>query len=144
MKITLLKKAEKAELKDIQELMNQLSSDPSKHPPIKLKTLKAMAADKKTALVVARDGTRIVGMATLGIVSNFQGFAGHIDNVVVNEEYRKQGLGEKICKELITIAWKRKLERIDLTSKPTRVAANKLYQKLGFELRETNAYTIKP
>lgn len=144
MKITILKKPQKSDLKDIQELMNQLSSDPSKYPPIRLKLIQAISEDKNTVIVVAKDGKRIIGMGSLGVFPTLRGLSGYIDNVVVHSEYRGQGLGEQISAEMLKIGKKKKLYRIDLTSSPKRVAANALYQKLGFELRETNAYTIKP
>ena len=144
MKITTLKKAEKAELKDIQALMTELSSDPSKHTPVKLAVIKALLKDKRSTVVIAVDGKRIVGMGNLGTFRTLRGVTGYIDDVVVLSEYRGKGLGEKISREIMAIAKKKKLYRLDLTSRPYRAAANKLYQKLGFELRETNAYTIKP
>ncbi len=144
MKISQLKKATKEELKDINELMRQLSSDPSKYPPTKLAFLNKMLADRHTIFVVARDGKKILGMGTLGIFWNLRGLAAYVDNVIVHTDHRGKGMGKQISEKLLEIAKKKKVFRVDLTSSPKREAANKLYQKLGFELRETNAYTIKP
>ena len=143
MKISILKKVSTEELRDIQELLNQLSGKPEGHSAIKLKTVEGMVSDAKTLLVVARNEAHIVGMGMIGVIQDFDGPAGHIDNVVVLDTYRGQGIGEEICKELIALARKKKLMEIDLTSRPSRIAANKLYQKLGFELRETNVYRMK-
>lgn len=142
-KISELKKAGKEELKDIQELMDQLSSDPGKHPRIKLKAVNEMAKDKRTIVLIAQDGKHIIGLGTLSIMLDFHAPGGHIDNVVVHTDYRGQGIGEKLSRELISSAKKKKLGDVDLTSKPARVAANKLYQKLEFKLRETNSYRLK-
>lgn len=143
MKISVLRKIGEEELKDIQELMNQLSTKPTQYPPLKLRTLELMAKDRNAILMVLRDKKRIIGMATLSIMNHIRGPVGYIDDVIVHSNYRGQGLGEKISREIITLAKKKKLRRIDLTSRPTRVEANKLYQKLGFELRETNPYELK-
>ena len=92
---------------------------------------------------VARDEDRIVGMGTLAIVSLPEGERAQIEDVVVHETYRGQGLGEKISKQLIERARERKAGVATLSSRADRVAANKLYQKLGFEKWETNVYRLK-
>ncbi len=66
-----------------------------------------------------------------------------IEDMIVDEKYRGKGIGEKILKDLIRWAKEQGVEVIELTTNPKRVAANALYQKVGFSLHETNHYLLK-
>ncbi len=66
-----------------------------------------------------------------------------VEDMIVNDKYRGQGLGEKILLDLINWARKQGVEVIELTTNPKRVAANSLYQKVGFVLHPTNHYLLK-
>ncbi len=65
-----------------------------------------------------------------------------IEDMIVDEEYRRRGHGEKIVKELIEWARENKCDTIDLVTHPRRIPANELYKKVGFKLHETNHYLI--
>ena len=67
---------------------------------------------------------------------------GTLEDLVVAEEARGQGLGEKLLTAAITKAKDKGVKSLTLTSHPTRVSANKLYQRLNFEKRDTNVYRI--
>ncbi len=99
--------------------------------------------DNAITFVVARDGGTIIGFGTLAIYHSISSKRGRIDHMVIDEQYRGQGLGEKLMQKLIDIAKEHKVTRIELTSRPSREAANKLYQKMGFEIHETNFYQLK-
>ena len=94
-------------------------------------------------LIVAREGGKIIGMGSLIIFYKISEKNGKIEHVVVDEFMRGQGIGEKLCEKLIEIAKENRVIQIELTSRASRVAANKLYQKLGFEKKETNVYRMK-
>lgn len=143
MNIEQLKTANETELEDINNLMRQLAHDPTSFTPVTLSALKEIVKDEKLVVMVARDGEKIVGMATLITSKTLSGFDGEIDDVVVDEKYRGKGLGEKLMTAVIDQARKLKVKKIGLSSRPSRVAANKLYQKLGFEQKETNVYRMK-
>ncbi len=66
-----------------------------------------------------------------------------VEDMIVNDRYRGKGLGKKILRDLIIWAKKQKVEVVELTTNPKRVAANSLYQKVGFKLHETNHYLLK-
>ena len=83
-----------------------------------------------------------MGMGTLVIMHTVVGVRARIEDVVVDEIYRGKGIGEKISKELIALARKKKVRSIELSSRPSRTVANKLYQKLGFKKRDTNVYNL--
>lgn len=65
-----------------------------------------------------------------------------IEDMIVDEKYRGQGLGEKILLDLIGWAKKEGVEVVELTTNPKRIAANSLYKKVGFKLHETNHYLL--
>ena len=127
---------------DIERLLPQLRSDASEHST-SLSDLEKIVHDKNVALAVAKDGERIVGMATLYMIHKFSKRSAFIEDVVVDEKYRGQKLGEKLTQVLIDIAREEGVGAIHLTSRPERVAANKLYQKLGFQLKGTNSYMLR-
>jgi ribosomal protein S18 acetylase RimI-like enzyme len=93
-----------------------------------------------TTLLLARDGAEVVGMLTLILVRIPTGLRGHIEDVVVADSHRKQGIGEALSRHAIGLAQAKGARTLDLTSRASREAANRLYQRLGFELRDTRVY----
>lgn len=85
----------------------------------------------------------IVGMATILFVSQLRGDVAWIHDVVVHEAYRGRGIGEELLLALVEEGCRRGVPYIDLTSRPSRVAANALYAKIGFERRDTNVYRLR-
>jgi ribosomal protein S18 acetylase RimI-like enzyme len=104
--------------------------------------LDAIVADQTVLLVVVKDIDTIIGMATLYLMPQMGKRSGYVEDVVVDDTYRGQGLGVKLMESIISYAREMKLDSVHLTSRPSRVAANKLYVKLGFEKRDTNAYRL--
>ncbi|MCU1455534.1 MAG: family acetyltransferase [Acidimicrobiales bacterium] len=94
-----------------------------------------------TDLLIARgeDG-QIAGALTLVLFRIPSGLRAWIEDVVVDAEARGQGVGEALNLAAIDRAFERGVRSIDLTSRPSREAANRLYQRLGFARRETNVY----
>ena len=138
-KIVELRRATSKSLKEINNLLPQLSKTAK---PISLKALQTIVKNKDICLVVSRDRERIMGMGTLVIMHTVVGVRARIEDVVVDEIYRGKGIGEKISKELIALARKKKVRSIELSSRPSRTVANKLYKKLGFKKRDTNVYNL--
>ncbi len=93
-----------------------------------------------TRLLVARvDGT-IGGSLTLVLFRIPTGVRAIIEDVVVDGDLRGRGIGEALSREALEIAKDSGAGTVDLTSRPSREAANRLYQRIGFKLRETNVY----
>ena len=89
----------------------------------------------------AADGTRpILGMLTLATFSIPTGLRAWVEDVVVDGEARGQGAGQALVEAAVEYAGKMGARTVDLTSRPSREAANRLYRRAGFELRETNVY----
>ena len=96
-----------------------------------------------TSLFIARDESgAIVGMAILAMYRISTGIRAWIEDVVVDEKARGKGVGEALCRHIIQEAREMGIKTIDLTSRPSREAANRLYQKMGFEKRDTNVYRL--
>lgn len=96
-----------------------------------------------TEIYVVEIDDVVVGTGTLSFrYVPTTGEVGYIDDMVVHPDQRGKGLGEAIAKHLIKRSCEKNCVRVELTSHPQRVAANKLYQKLKFQLRETNCYVL--
>ena len=103
-------------------------------------SLDRMLADPNSHLYVIREEGRIVACASLCIFHQPFSTDATIESVVVSSKMRGKGLGRKLMEHLIEEASRMKVDCIHLTSNPKRVAANALYQKMGFERKETNCY----
>ncbi|SHI34119.1 Ribosomal protein S18 acetylase RimI [Arenibacter nanhaiticus] len=121
------------------ELIPQLC--PSCKPPSK-KDLDEIVHSENTVLFLARE-KEVIGALTLVFYRIPTGIKVWVEDVVVDESMRGKGIAKQLTQHAIDFAANRGVSQIDLTSSPTRIAANKLYQKLGFEKRDTNAYRIK-
>lgn len=97
-------------------------------------------------LLVARDPDergKIVGILSLTIYHVPTGTRAIVEDVVVDEDHRRMGIGEALVRHSIELAREAGANGVSLTSNPQRVAANQLYVAMGFELRKTNAYFYK-
>jgi ribosomal protein S18 acetylase RimI-like enzyme len=95
-------------------------------------------------VLVARDGRDIVGTLTLVMFRIPTAMRAWIEDVVVDADARGRGIGEALTNEAIRIAQSRGAGTIDLTSRRSREAAHRLYEKLGFSVRDTTAYRYLP
>jgi ribosomal protein S18 acetylase RimI-like enzyme len=118
-------------------LVPQLSSSA---PPLTAAELDEIARSPATVLFIARDGGTIVGTLTLVLFRIPTGLRAWIDDVVVDADARGTGVGEELNRAALAEAERRGARTVDLTSRPSREAANRLYQRLGFVRRETNVY----
>ena len=121
----------------VNALVPQLSSS---SPPASLDELSRIVDDSATTLFVARDGDRIVGMLTLAAFRIPTAQRAFIEDVVVDEAARGTGVAAALVQAALDRAAELGARTVDLTSRPDREAANRLYQRMGFEVRETNVY----
>ena len=89
---------------------------------------------------VPEAGGRIVGSLTLAVFRIPTGLRAWIEDVVVDGEARGKGVGEALNRAAIERAQALGARTVDLTSRPSREAANRLYRRIGFVQRETNVY----
>jgi ribosomal protein S18 acetylase RimI-like enzyme len=119
------------------KLIPQLSSS---NPPPSLKELDEIISSESSVLFIARVKNQIVGSLTLATFRIPTGIRAWIEDVVVDESARGHGAGEALNRAALNEAKRRGAITVELTSRPTREAANRLYLRLGFVLRETNVY----
>ena len=118
-------------------LLPQLSSSA---PPPTVAEISDIVASPATLLLLARVDGRIVGSLTVALFRLPSGMRAWIEDVVVDLDARGHGVGEALNKAALDEAKARGARTVDLTSRPSREAANRLYQRLGFVARETNVY----
>jgi ribosomal protein S18 acetylase RimI-like enzyme len=103
--------------------------------------LAEMVRSPATVLLMARDGEKgLVGSMTLVLFRIPTGIRAWIEDVVVDQDSRGRGVAEVLCREALNRASAAGARTVDLTSRPSREAANRLYRRLGFVERETNVY----
>ena len=91
-------------------------------------------------LLVAKEEGVVLGMLTVVIFPIPTGVRAWIEDVVVDEAGRGKGVGEALSRLAVQLAHDEGARTVDLTSRPTREAANRLYGRIGFKPRETNVY----
>ena len=97
-------------------------------------------SDTTTVLIATNKDDQIVGTMTLVLFRIPTGLRAWIEDVIVDSESQGKGIGKKLNQKALTIAEKAGAKTVELTSRPSREAANRLYQNLGFVKRETNIY----
>ena len=137
-----------AEVRDVDDeivaafahLIPQLSRS---SPPPDKDTLQAIADSEASTLLIARDDEddgKILGSMTLAMFRIPTGLRAWIEDVVVDESARGKGVGQQLNERALQIARAAGAKTVDLTSRPSREAANRLYKRIGFVARETNVY----
>ncbi len=123
-------------------LTPQLSSS---SPAPGVDELAAIVASPATVLFAARDvdSGDIIGSLTLALFRIPTGMRAWIEDVVVDEAARGKGVGNALNQAALERARAEGAKTVDLTSRPSREAANRLYKRIGFEQRDTNVYRYK-
>lgn len=101
-----------------------------------------LVASASSRLFFLQHNGCIAGMLTIGTYLSPTGSKAWIEDVVVDEEYRGYGFGRMLVAHAIDYCRSQGIETMYLTSNPKRVAANGLYQSIGFERKETNMYKM--
>jgi ribosomal protein S18 acetylase RimI-like enzyme len=127
-------------IEGLNELLPQLSTNAA---PLTTDDVEALVASPVTVLFVARDEGRIVGSLTLVVFAIPTGLRAWIEDVVVDAAARGAGVGEALTNAAIEESRRRHVRSLDLTTRPSREAANRLYARLGFERRDTNVYRLR-
>lgn len=126
------------DLSDLNALMQELSATSRCSEA----QLKSALADANVHVFVIRDNGRIVATGTLCIKHMLEFTIADIESVVVGSRCRGRGYGRELMSALVDAARSFGVHHIQLTSNPKRVAANQLYQALGFVRYETNCYKM--
>jgi ribosomal protein S18 acetylase RimI-like enzyme len=123
-----------------ERLIPQLSSS---NPAPTETELAAICESEASVLLIAVDreaDDRVLGSLTLAWFRIPTGVRAWIEDVVVDEEARGHGVGESLNRAALDLARELGAKTVDLTSRPSREAANRLYQRIGFVARDTNVY----
>ncbi len=118
-------------------LLPQMSSSPQRLTEQKLL---AIINSDTTRLLMAEENDRYIGSLTLVVFKIPSGTRARIEDLVVQETARGRGVGKSLVLKAVEMAAALGVDAVELTTHPSREAANKLYRKLGFEIRETNVY----
>ncbi|MGH2685635.1 MAG: GNAT family N-acetyltransferase [Actinomycetota bacterium] len=126
-----------------ERLIPQLSSS---NPPPSRQALEEIVGDPGNTLFLARDDSgAIVGTLTLATFRIPTAVRAWIEDVVADSAASGQGIGKALSRAALEEARRRGAKTVELTSRPSREAANHIYRSLGFELRDTNVwrYTLE-
>jgi ribosomal protein S18 acetylase RimI-like enzyme len=121
-------------------LIGQLSSSA---PPPTAAELGEIIASPACRLFVARLDGRLVGSLTLVLFRIPTGLRAWIEDVVVDGSARGSGVGAELNRAAVAEARRFGAKTVDLTSRPSREAANRLYQRLGFAPRNSTVYRFE-
>ena len=138
--ISEIQQADEAVLTSVNRLLPQLSKSAKL---IDIKQLNRLTESECTRLYFAKEGTEVLGMLSLVVFPIPTGIKAWIEDVVVDERARGKGVGKALMKKALAEAENLGTKSIDLTSRPSRETANKLYQSIGYQERETNVYRYK-
>ena len=127
-----------SDLADLDALMHELTATSFCNEELLINALN----DANVHVYVIRDEGHIVATGTLCIKHTLEFTIADIESVVVSSQYRGRGYGKELMTSMVEAAKKMNVHHIQLTSNPARVAANRLYQELGFERYETNCYKM--
>jgi ribosomal protein S18 acetylase RimI-like enzyme len=122
-------------------LIPQLSRSAAPPGPAELEAIVGSPAD---TVLLARSNGAIIGTMTLVMFPIPTGVRAWIEDVVVDEAARGQGTAEAMIREALRLATEAGAKTVDLTSRPARAAAGRLYERLGFALRDTRLYRYQP
>ena len=121
-------------------LVPQLSK--SNPPPSRDEVGEMLASPAITQFVARSDDGTIVGVSTLAVFRIPTAWRAWIEDVITDEAARGQGVGEALTRAMLDRARELGCATVDLTSRASREAANRLYQRVGFEPRETNVWRL--
>ena len=124
----------------MQRFLDQLTSSPM---TLTEDMFNQLLASPNSHLFFLLKDEQIAGMLTVGIYHSPTGGKAWIEDVVVDESFRGQGLSKLLVAHAIEFTKSKQIPLLMLTSNSKRVAANKLYQTMGFERKETNVYRMK-
>ncbi len=119
------------------QLLPQLSRSAR---PLDAAALATIVASPAATLLIARRDGQIIGSLTLGMFPAPAGLRAWIEDVVVDESARGQGVGGLLTREALRLAHDAGARTVDLTTRPSREAAGRLYEREGFQQRETRVY----
>ncbi len=127
-------------LQDIRHLLSELSSTP--HPLLEEYLHHILRSENTHLFVLYNEELQLSGMATVCLCASPTGVKAWVEDVVVSAASRGRGYGRQLVNKCIEAARMGGAQKVMLTSRPSREAANRLYRSMGFVPRETNVYSL--
>ena len=140
MKVIEIKRFSKDLLDTLNDLLPQLSSSSI---PLGEDRLLAVLHSDATHLLMAEENETFLGTLTLVVFTIPAGILARIEDLVVQAAYRRRGVGQALVRKAINLAASRGADAVELTAHPSRTAALRLYDRLGFKARETHVYRYR-
>lgn len=137
MKVIEIKSYSKALLEALNDLRPELSSS---SVPLTEECLTAIIRSDAAHLLMAEENGRFLGTLTLVVFRIPAGIRARIEDLVVQSASRRRGVGQALVRKAMALAETLDADAVELTAHPSRDAARRLYEKLGFEVRETKVY----
>ncbi|GIH17435.1 GNAT family N-acetyltransferase [Rugosimonospora africana] len=137
--VEVVREASEELVKALGRLLPQLSRSA---PPLDADGLARLISWNGNIFLAARVDGEIVGMLTLVTFPIPTGLRAWIEDVVVDESARGRGVGAALTLEAVRLARAAGARTVDLTSRPSREAANRLYERLGFQRRDSRVYRL--
>ncbi|MEU9173374.1 GNAT family N-acetyltransferase [Streptomyces sp. NPDC048420] len=138
-RVEIARKADQELVDAFARMLPQLSSTAA---PLDLAALDRILACDANTMLLARSAEAVVGTLTLVMFPAPAGLRARIEDVIVDHEARGQGIAGLLIREAIRLARESGARTVDLTSRPDRAAANRLYERQGFRQRESTVYRV--
>ena len=146
LKVTRIKNYKPETIREVNRLMSQIGLTKHSPKPMTKKIFRSLIGQKGVMLFGAcADSKKIgklFGIVTIYFVRVPSGLTSVVDDLVIDEPYRKWGVGRILLEYCINLARQKRARHINLRTNPARIEANKLYQAMGFNLMKTNFYRI--
>ena len=137
LKIEVVKQFDPSLLQAVASLLPQLTSSGR---TMTAAELRAMIASPLTTLFIAKDEDKIVGMISLNVVQMPTGLRSYLEDLVIDSAYRQRGAATALLQAAIDLARSSGARTLNMTSRSSRTGAIRLYERLGFRRRDTNAF----
>jgi ribosomal protein S18 acetylase RimI-like enzyme len=128
---------------DEAKMLRKLSFQLSENSAFDTESLRRSMQRGTTSIFVIRQKAQIIASVSVAFFATPTGNHCRIEDVVVDEKHRGKGLGRRLMSKTIEALREMNVKRVELTSRPSRTVANKLYRSLGFKLRKTNVYEFQ-
>ncbi|GAA2990734.1 GNAT family N-acetyltransferase [Streptomyces fulvorobeus] len=138
-RVEIIREAREELVEAFSRLLPQLSSTAK---PLDSDAISLMVTCDANRVLVARTPDAIIGSLTLVLLPVPSGLRARIEDVVVDVGARGKGVASLLTEEALCIARQAGARTVDLTSRPDRAAANRLYERLGFAVRESTVYRV--
>ncbi|MFF7715121.1 GNAT family N-acetyltransferase [Streptomyces sp. NPDC007988] len=135
--VSVVREANDESVEAFARLLPQLSNAAG---PLHREAVGRLLTGDATTVLLARVEGEVVGMLTLVMFPLLSGLRARVEDVVVDEAARGHGVGGALTEEALRLAEAAGARTVDLTSRPSREAANRLYERLGFEARNSTVY----